>query len=123
MNPEAIITGAISLVAGLMIKIIFDWLKYGRNGRKKNNPNGVLKDMLSELKEIKEVCHWSKDIHNNMDPNTGQPRWYVTGIANDIRGVKEGLSENLKLMRKNQEMLLRVWARLTGGTDPGFSGD
>lgn len=121
MSTEIVLTGVISLASGVLAKIVFDWLKNGRG--KKNNPNGLFKEMLGELREIKDAVLWSNRIHDNMDPMTGQPRWYNTGLVQEVKGMKDVLADTLKLERKNREMLLRMWAHMTGGTDPGGTGE
>jgi len=122
MSTEVVLSGIVGLIAGLVGKIIFDWVRYGRNNPK-GNPNGTLHDMLAELRTIKDTVLWSKQIQDSMDPNTGQPRWYNTGLTQEVRSVKYLLKDSLKLERRNREMLLRIWARMTGSTDPGVSAE
>lgn len=143
MTTELVVTAIVTFAAGLFSKIVFDWLKAGRNGRngrKKNpgnpgNPNGTsiilteingvasfLEEMVSELKEIKTIVLWSKQIQDSIDPNTGQPRWYNTGLVAEIKRMRRDLNDSLKLERKNRDLLLTLVPRARDGTDPGIRG-
>lgn len=139
MTPELVITAIATFLAGLLSKIVYDWLKGGRrknpgNHNNHKNPNtsvivaevgsvyDLLEKAITELSAIKEATIWLRDIHNNMDPVTGQPRWYVTPLVAEIKGMREDLDDSLKLERKNRDLLLSLVPRTRDGTDPSIGG-
>ena len=136
MSAELIITAVATFIAGLVTKIVFDWFKGGRKKNPGNNANpgtstilteingmySLLEEMVTELKGIKETVLWSKQIQNSIDPVTGQPRWYNTGLVTEIQGMRKSLDDSLRLERKNRELLLSVLTRARDGTDPNIGG-
>ena len=54
-----------------------------------------------------------KNIHNNVDPITNQPRWYFTA---DMKKQMDNIEE---MVKKVKEIQFRKWIK-DGGTDPNI---
>ena len=62
-------------IFGFIVKIVFDWLKNGRNGK------GIL-PKPEEFYEIKQNIKWLREMHENRD-NMGIPLWYYPKERHD----------------------------------------
>jgi hypothetical protein len=113
MDTNIILYILAGIFVGVISKIVFDWFKGNRN----NKQFKILEDMLKEIKEIKTDVAWTRDVHDNDDPITGQPRWF---FPSDMKGLLEA---NHKILKKIHNLLYRLWVKTTGGTDPGDNGD
>ena len=113
MNSEMVLTALAGIGVGLISKIVFDWFKGNRN----NKQFKLLEKLLVEMADIKRDVVWTREIHDSLDPVTGQPRWFFPA---DIKKVLEG---NHKILKKIHNLLFRLWVKTTGGTDPGDNDD
>lgn len=80
------IAGGGGVVAGVLSKIVFDWLK-GRNG----NSKSCTKEVLGVLSRIENLTCVSHEVHSKCD-STGVPLCYAP------RSTSEGIE---KLIAKN----------------------
>ena len=120
MQTEQILLLVGGAVAGLITKIIFDWFKGNRraNGNKEfrdclKELRDFLEEVIGEIGEIKKDVVWMKNIHNNVDPITNQPRWYFTA---DMKKQMDNIEE---MVKKVKEIQFRKWIK-DGGTDPNI---
>jgi hypothetical protein len=78
----AILPYAGTAVAGVVGKIIFDWLKGGRRKRSASETatpaivQSAVEDLCVKLEDIEDDVKWLRERHDKTDEN-GLPMWYV----------------------------------------------
>jgi len=96
METTTIIFGIFGLLGGLMVKIVYDWLKSGKNG--------ILSKNVEEIKQTVSNS-WALQNVRNED---GVPVWYLP------KQLKETMKEVVHNTERSNNLLEQILIQLKG---------
>jgi hypothetical protein len=117
---ETILTGAIiTLAAGIVGKIIWDWLKNNKNGNRTPTSCALANDKADEifkiLKRSEAIMDRMKEVHSKQD-DSGRPLWYmpsktinqIDAIDTNTKSIQSTLLRLLEEIRSTNIAILSI---------------